>query len=328
MLRAADLARWTPVAFHPGVPESCIDWCDMTGERFADPFFHETVARLTKGTGERPVVRTPLAALTELDGAPSLDPCGLVFHMGRCGSTLVGRLLSLVPGVVAVREPTPINNLLEAGPASMDESERVRILRLLVRALGRVRFGDERSYVLKLSSWNVCHASLFRRAFPGVPMVWVQRRPLEVLASMIEGPPGWLALRDRPAQVAHQFGLDPARLPGRMDGFEFAGRLVAAMLDAALATDACIVDYDELPDAVPDIVAPHFGIACSAGDRAAMEELARYHAKRADAVPFTDDTERKHTVPDRAVAVASSLLEERYSRLNERRRAQRRSGDC
>ena len=36
----------------------------------------------------------------------------------------------------------------------------------LVRALGRKRFGDERHYVLKLSSWNVHALALFRRAFP------------------------------------------------------------------------------------------------------------------------------------------------------------------
>jgi len=322
MVTVPDLARWTPVALNLSGPEPSIDWCDMSGERFSDPFFDQTVARLTKGAEGRSIVRSPLGALIELDGEPSLDPCGLIFHMGRCGSTLVTRLLGLVPGVLAVREPRPINNLLDVDPALVDQSMQVQVLRALIRALGRVRFGDERRFVLKLSSWNIRKASLFRLAFPGVPMVWVQRRPVEVLASMFKEPPGWLALSNHPAKAAQLFGLDPTAI-ARKDGFEFAAQLLASMLDAAADTDACVIDYDDLPGAVPDIVAPLFGIDCNAADRAAMEIQARYHAKSAGAVPFADDSERKQAVPERARAVASSLLDGRYALLNDRRLAQR-----
>jgi hypothetical protein len=318
MLTTSDLSHWTPVALNLNDPEPSIDWCDMSGERFSDPFFDQTVARLVEGGRGRPIVRTPLGALLELDEAPSVEPCGLIFHVGRCGSTLVGRLLGLLPGVVAVLEPRPINNLLEADLARIDEPAQVQILRLLVRALGRVRFGDERRLVLKLSSWNVRKASLFRRAFPETPMVWVQRRPLEVMASMLQDPPAWLALRNHPAKAAQFFGLDPAAVTG-VDGFDFAARLLASMLDAAADSDACVVDYEDLPGAVPDIVAPLFGIDINASERAAMEEQARYHSKSASAVPFTDDSERKRAVPERVRVVSSSLLDDRYATLNDRR---------
>jgi hypothetical protein len=315
-----DLARWTPIAFNLSGPEPSIDWCDMTGERFSDPFFEQTIARVMENTAGRSIVRTPLEALIELDKEPSLEPCGLIFHIGRCGSTLVARLLGLLPGVVAVREPRPINNLLEADEALVDESTRVRILRLLVRALGRVRFGDERRFVLKLSSWNISKAALFRRAFPEVPMVWVQRRPLEVMASMFKDPPTWLALRNHPAKAAQVFGIDPAAIT-RVDGFEFAARLLASMFDAAADSDACVIDYADLPGAVADIVAPLFGIDFDATDRAAMEEQARFHSKSTVAVPFTDDSERKRAVPERVIAVCASLLDERYAQLDKRRMA-------
>jgi hypothetical protein len=317
-----ELAHWTPVALNLNDPEPGIDWCDMRGERFTDPFFDHTVARLVNNGAGRPVVRTPLDALLELDAAPSLEPSGFVFHMGRCGSTLVGRLLGMLPGVVAVLEPRPINNLLEAYPTRLNEEAQIQILQLLVRALGRVRFGDERRLVLKLSSWNIRKAALFRRAFPEVPMVWVQRRPVEVMASMLKDPPAWLALRNHPAQAAHFFGVDPAVVT-RVDGFEFAARLLASMLDAAAESDVCIIDYDDLPGAVADIVAPLFGIDINARDRAMLEEQARYHSKTAGAVPFTDDSERKRAVPDRVKDVSSSLLDERYSLLNTRRVEQR-----
>ena len=191
-----------------------------------------------------------------------------------------------------------------------------------MRALGRVRFGDERHLVLKLSSWNIRKAALFRRAFPEVPMVWVQRRPVEVMASMLKDPPAWLALRNHPAQAAQFFGVAPAVVTG-VDGFEFAARLLASMFDAAAESDACIIDYDDLPGAVADIVAPLFGIDINASDRAMLEEQARYHSKTAGAVPFTDDSERKRAVPERVKDVSSSLLDERYSLLSTRRAEQR-----
>ena len=147
-----DLTRWTPFALNLGNTESSIDWCDMTGERYSEPFFEETVSRLAKGINARPVVRTPLSMLYELDKEPSLEPCGIVFHMGRCGSTLLARQLGLVSGVVSVREPQIINTLLGANSELIDSSSQAQILRLLARALGRVRFGDERYFVLKLSS--------------------------------------------------------------------------------------------------------------------------------------------------------------------------------
>lgn len=314
----ADLSTWTPVALSLDDPEPSVDWCDMTGERFSDPFFSQTVSRLTKGVQARPTVRTPLGVLMELDGAPSLEPCGLVFHMGRCGSTLVARLLGLIPGVVAVREPQPVNTLLQAAPSRIGATKQIEILRALIRALGRVRFGDERHLVIKLSSWNVCKAPLFRLAFPEVPMVWMQRRPIEVMASMIEGPPTWLTLRNHPEKAAQIFGVDPGELAG-IDGFEYAARLLASMLDAAADTHARVIDYKDLPGAVPDTVAPYFGLAVTGAVRALMEKQARYHAKSANAVSFSDDSERKRVVPARAVAVSSALLDKRYAALDTRR---------
>ncbi|MEI9982427.1 MAG: hypothetical protein WDN69_03955 [Aliidongia sp.] len=53
------------------------------------------------------------------------------------------------------------------------------MLRLLIRALGRIRAGDEARYVVKLSSWNVRLLALFRQAFPDVPWIWVHRAPAE-----------------------------------------------------------------------------------------------------------------------------------------------------
>ncbi|HSS25481.1 MAG TPA: hypothetical protein VLL82_14015 [Mycobacterium sp.] len=154
-MELAQLARWTPVRLDFSGPAPTVDWADLSAERFVDPFFDQTVARWASGPGARPLVRTGLEALLALDSEPSLEPAGMIFHLSRCGSTLVSRLLGTLPGVVVAAEPAPLNALLGLDPDRVDEAGLVRVVRLLVRALGRCRHGDERRLVLKCTSWNI-----------------------------------------------------------------------------------------------------------------------------------------------------------------------------
>ena len=284
-MELAELAQWTPVRLSLQPPDAVIDWCDLRGIRFEEPFFDQSVARWA----ERPLVRSSLQELALLDAEPSLDPCGFVFHMSRCGSTLVSRLLSTLPGMVVVSEPGPINSLLEIDPELVDAGARVAVLRLLIRALGRVRFGDERRSIVKLSSWNVRLLPLFRAAFPAVPWIFVHRAPVEVMASILSGPPGWMQLRRFPRHAEYLFGLDPEAVEA-MAPAEFCARALAAMVEAWLAEappGAVAVDYSTLPTAVWERIAPALGLGLRDEDIARMAEEARYSAKEPGRRVFT-----------------------------------------
>ena len=159
-----------------------------------------------------------------------LSPAGMIFHLSRCGSTLVSRLLGTLPGVVVVSEPSPLNALLGLDPDRVDGATLVRLVRLLVRALGRRRHGDERHLVLKCTSWNIRRREILAAAFPETPWVWVQRDPAHVVASLLANPPGWLGLGAAPPQAARLFGLDPAAVPA-MARAEFTARALGAMLE-------------------------------------------------------------------------------------------------
>ena len=89
------------------------------------------------------------------------------------------RLLVTVPGVVVIAEPSPLNALLGIEAHRVDGATLVRVVRLLVRALGRRRLGDERQLVLKCTSWNIRRQEILTAAFPDTPWVWVQRDPAE-----------------------------------------------------------------------------------------------------------------------------------------------------
>ena len=57
----------------------------------------------------------------------------MIFHLSRCGSTLVSRLLGTLPGVVVVAEPAPLNTLLGLNPDRINEAALIEAVRLLSR---------------------------------------------------------------------------------------------------------------------------------------------------------------------------------------------------
>jgi hypothetical protein len=316
---SADLAHWTPVGLSVGAGAASIDWGDLRGVRFAEPLFDQTIERWA-GDNPRPLVRTGLATLRALDGAPSLDPAAFIFHVSRCRSTLLSRLLGCAPGVLVVSEPAPLNALLLADPAALDGESATDALRLLVRALGRRRFGDERRYVLKLSSWNVTRMELFRRAFPDAAMVWVGRAPHEVVASLLADPPGWLTLRHDPAAARAAFGIDaPAS-----DAASFCVQVVTALLGAADRIDdtALVLDYRDLPQAAWGSVASFLGIELGADDVARMRGLARYQAKEAAPRLFTADASGTRSLAPAVRAQVDGSAAPLHAALDRRRLAQ------
>ena len=289
-MELADLARWTPIRFDFSGPAPTVDWADLSAERFVEPFFDQTVARWASGPRARPLVRTGLEALVALDSEPSLEPAGMIFHLSRCGSTLTSRLLGTLPGVVVVAEPAPLNALLELDPHRVDKAALVEVARLLVRALGRCRHGDERRLVLKCTSWNIRRRAVLAAAFPETPWIWVQRDPARVLASLLAKPPGWLGLQSAPRRAAQRFGLDPTAVPG-MTRAEFAARALGAMLEAAANDPAqrLCIDHADLPAAVWERVAAHFGLETDPEAIQRMIDESRFYAKDSALRVFAGD---------------------------------------
>ncbi|HUZ74443.1 MAG TPA: sulfotransferase [Stellaceae bacterium] len=308
-------AFWTPVVLNLAGAAPSLDWGDLRGVRFAEPFFQQTVERWAGGA-PAPLIRTGLGALATFDAAPSLDPDLLVFHASRCGSTLLSRLLGTVPGVLVVAEPPPLNALLLAAPAEGDDPEAVRMVRRLVRALGQRRFGDERHFVLKLSSWNVRRIELFRRAFPAAAVIWLQRDPTAIAMSLLADPPGWLA-RGRPDWAPSVFG----RETGADGDAAFCVRALAAMLAAAteIAGRTLFLDYAELPAAVWQRVAPFLGIALTEADVACMRREAGFYAKDPGRRPFTGDDPARPMLSSGLRALLAEQAEPLYRGLDRRR---------
>jgi hypothetical protein len=236
--------------------------------------------------------------------------------MSRCGSTLVSQMLAALPSNIVVSEASPIDTVVQADRWRPDLSaERHAIwLHSIIGALGQPRSGSEQRYFIKLDCWHTLALPLFRRAFPAVPWVFLYRDPVEVLVSQLRIPGTQMI----PGSVGPDlYGLERSYGPGTAE--DYYAQVLAKVIEPAVAYYAAggglLVNYNQLPDALFTAILPHFGVACSAADRAAMIEAARYDAK-APGFQFEPDSGAKQRgATPAARAAAERWLGDLYRRL-------------
>jgi hypothetical protein len=279
--------RWTPEG-------PVVDWCHLGDLRFTGPFFEQTIGKAMEHPFNRLFRRsTPLDVLA--DETFDLRPSGLIFHMSRCGSTLIAQMLASLPRNVVLSEPGPIDQILRvpSRQPGVAPERLVGWLRAMAAALGRRRYVEERDLFIKLEGWHVLVLPLIRRAFPDVPWVFLYRDPIEVMTSLA---------RQRPRQMLPG-GIDPALLglplpqsaamsPDRYDALVLERICRAAIAHCGGGGGGLLIDYRELPDTALARFLDHFGLRCDADELACMRATARFDAKRPGQL-YADDSEAK-----------------------------------
>lgn len=315
----ARLPGWTPVRVH--AERGTLEW-RFTGDLpFDEPFFSDTVQRALR----RPYAvlfaeETPLDELASRDpGGGELPLAGLVLHTSRCGSTLVSRLLRAIPGFAVLSEPPPVDDVLRAHfrVPGLSRQRQVSWLRAVVAGLSRQRRPREERLVLKLDPSSAVGLPLLLEAFPGVPWVFVHRSPVDVLVSQMRR----RGLHTIPGVLEPElFGLAPGE-PERLSPETYTARVLAAILRAVLEAPAdgrLLVSYEELPGAVAERVAPHFGRTADETARAEMALLAQADAKN-PLLPFERDVEEKRgAASPEILRAAAEWVDPLQRRLEER----------
>jgi hypothetical protein len=303
-----DLAGWMPIRVEPTPDGPAISWCWAEGARFDDPFWTESANRLMADPFRLLFQHTGTLADLErhAEQHPGIAPSGFIFHLSRCGSTLVGRALASMPGGRVLSEPLPLDQMMRA-MSDRPFDEQVLAARWMLQALAPVKSDDVRHLVVKLDCWHIPFFPVLRAAFPDVPWIFLSREPAEVMVShdrqygaqMIPG-----ALPNAQLQV-------PA---GEHSLIEHGAHVLAGFLRSAVQyhhDGGLLVDYTELPDALATRIAPHFGL-----DGVVPESVFAVHSKN-PAMPFAPDSASKRSVASEETIEACDRIIGTYHRAFE-----------
>ena len=321
------LRGWSPIRFFWQDGQPLVDWCLTDDIRFTDPFFEQTITRAMQDPF-RVLFRhcTPIEALRELEAEdPVAAPTGFIYHMSRCGSTLVAQMLAALPDSLVISEAGPIDAVLQANRKNplVTDKQRSDWLRWMIGALGRRADRKTKSFFVKLDCWQTVEMDLIRQAFPATPWIFVYRNPVEVMVSQFRQPAYWtLPGTLDPAR----FGIDPLSVL-QLPREQFCGRVLQATLRAALdhheKDGGFLVAYPNLPEVVWNSVGKVFGITFSTEELELMKSASELDAKN-PYYAFVPDSNVKQKEASEAIrTVCGEMLNPLYQQLEASRVNQR-----
>ena len=316
-----NLAGWIPVRILKREAGPCVEWMLLGTERLRDPFYHQTIQRQMMKPFHQLFRRE--TTLEEMEGWVAESPGallkGIVYHMSRCGSTLIGQQWGALERNIVASEPEPIDDVLRLPLTfpGLEKVDQVRWLRAMIGALGQRRNGESALY-LKTDCWHVYSLDLLREAFPETPWIFLYRDPVEVMVSQGRMPATWTVPGlVHPMRVRMEWSdWNPAETD------VYCARVLAGIcragLEAVRATSGgLLVNYSELPEATCGRLLHHFGL--EEADAEAMRHAGGRNAK-SPGQPFERDAKAKQAeASERLRAVVAEHLAGVYAELEAKR---------
>lgn len=281
---------WLPVELRFNTNPPSATWMEFGTTGLSHPFFVDTVEKLRSGVSPARELATAMEAILETGGElPAVVPAGLIFHISRCGSTLLANSLKIADGTVVVSEAGPITNLflpyatsIAPYPLHLWQRAQAMLLESLARIFAHYRTGQTERLIIKFASWNILSISIVRSIWPTAPCVILIRDPVEVTVSHLRNPGGWMRFRACPRDATELFGWASLDLQvAQMENAEYCARIIGALCEAAtpFVDDNCkILDYEHLNINTIAEAAAFFGISLPTND-SRLEQLLAVDAK-------------------------------------------------
>jgi hypothetical protein len=178
------LSNWIPYKLVQKDNDIYFEWIYLADIKFADPFFDETIAKCRSNVFNS----KPFKAVSSVDnlidwsrGLVSAELKSLVFHVSRCGSTMLSQSLATSSENIMISEAPIIDEILRSDNFSLDK--KTILLKAVITFLGQKRLPEQQHLIIKLDAWHIFNAGYFRSIFPEMPFALLYRKPIEVLKS-------------------------------------------------------------------------------------------------------------------------------------------------
>jgi len=187
-MQEALITNWIPYRLNYSNNEWTLQWLDLGKERMIHPFFDETIFVCRCRQKERSSFESRSSAdflSVACEGLSALAPSAFIFHVSRCGSTLLSQAFSTPEENIVVAEAPLLDEILRAEEkdAQLSTATREHWFRYAIQLMGQRRNFKETNYIIKLDSWHIHFYELLREWFPQTPFFFLYRRPDEVIAS-------------------------------------------------------------------------------------------------------------------------------------------------
>jgi hypothetical protein len=310
----------------PGVMPIDIDqdnhklvWFDIGDHQLTESYFFTSTKRLILKQ-ERPILFT-----TEISSLASNDiltdyiyPSGFIFHMGRCGSTLLSKALARSPKHLVISEAPPHYLIWEhlkgnwLKPLEPSKENRT-IYRNLILTMGRQRLSDQQAHFIKFTTYNILFIDFIHQVFPDVPSLFLYRDPAEVVVSFLRQGAGWFRLKDTElGALTTGYSVEETKA---MSPLIFIVNFLIRFISAALKTsveDLAYLNYDQLSPQNFEVILNALNYTTSPDQIALMQRQFYFFSKDdSDTTPFVSDKtdKQKEITPEIKSGVAGKLTE-------------------
>ncbi|MES2649672.1 MAG: sulfotransferase [Bacteroidota bacterium] len=186
--KESSLKNWIPLRLILDQQEPLVEWFFVGKKPFTEPFFEDTVSAIKRESGKKKSFRSVSSIDMMLEWSfqmKTASPAALIFHVSRCGSTLLSQMLSLDPANIVLSETPFFDDLLRM---SLKNSRRkagdcTKYLLAAMRFYGQKRTPHQQYLFVKTDSWHLHFYESLRETFPGIPFILLYREPGAVLRS-------------------------------------------------------------------------------------------------------------------------------------------------
>lgn len=296
------IKSWYPARLRICQNELSCDWIQLEDTPFTDPFFDETLAKARSksinSSRFRPASTVDLLADWSME-LPNIQPTAFIFHVSRCGSTLLSQLLGLHPHCISLAEVPFFDDIIRS-PFKTETPPNFSVAETLaaaIRLYGQKRTGHEQHLFIKLDSWHIFFWRQFRVLYPEVPLILLYRRPDEVVRSHrklrgMHAVPGVI----EPAV----FGFHPDEVySADLDGYlaRVLERYFEMYLDIVSEDRlTTLLNYADGPKALLHSVASNCGLPLDNSYLANVSKRAAFHSKHPTRI-FSEKKEARETSP-------------------------------
>ncbi len=174
-------ANWFPCEYQ--VKDQTIRWCLLPEKMVHRPFFDDAVSVVNRRNLVNSVLQ-PKTSLHDLVNSSlpitQRNPNGFIFHLSRCGSTLISNAFAASGDCGVISESSVLREILLDD--RLDTDIQINALQKLITLQSRC-YGEEGHLVIKLNAWDIKFFSLIKKAYPEVPVTFIIREPETILLS-------------------------------------------------------------------------------------------------------------------------------------------------